>query len=320
MSHKLLLADDSITIQKVVELILSEEGFEIKAVNNGREALSAISQFKPDVVLADIEMPVMNGYQLCEKIKTNQDTKDIPVILLAGAFEPLDEEVAKNVMADDHIIKPFESLELINKINLVLVTKELAEEVPAVAEDVGASEVLSSAEELWTLEELEAEPASEEQVLAETPIEEEVSLEEALGTEEVAEVAAEEIAVGETLAEEVSAFPSPSASITPHIEVPSKEEFTDLCKKTLDERITSLLAGLDVRESLLNAFTPSVRDMAEKVLREISPQIVERVVTEMLQGALASLAKEVEGVIWETVPDLAETLIVKEIEKIKSEL
>jgi CheY-like chemotaxis protein len=320
MSHKLLLADDSITIQKVVELILSEEGFEIKAVNNGREALSAIPQFKPDVVLADIEMPVMNGYQLCEKIKTNQDTKDIPVILLAGAFEPLDEEVAKNVMADDHIIKPFESLELINKINLVLVTKELAEEVPAVGEDVGASDTLGSAEELWTLEEFEAEPASEEQVLAETPIEEEVSLEEALGTEEVAEVAAEEITVGETLAEEVSAFPSPAAGITPHIDVPSKEEFTDLYKKTLDERVTSLLAGLDVRESLLNAFTPSVRDMAEKVLREVSPEIVERVVTEMLQGALASLAKEVEKVIWETVPDLAETLIAKEIEKIKSEM
>ncbi len=319
MSHKLLLADDSITIQKVVELILSEEGFEIKAVNNGREALSAISQFKPDVVLADIEMPVMNGYQLCEKIKTNQDTKDIPVILLAGAFEPLDEEVAKNVMADDYIIKPFESLELINKINLVLVTKELAEEVPVVGEDVGASEALSSAEELWTLEEFEAEPASEEQALTETPIEEEVSFEEALGIEEVAEVAAEEIAIGDALAEEVSVSPSPAAWVTPHIEVPSKEEFTDLYRKTLDERVTSLLAGLDIRESLLNAFTPSVRDMAEKVLREISPEIVERVVREMLQSALASLAKEVEKVIWETVPDLAETMISKQIERIKSE-
>ena len=320
MSHKLLLADDSITIQKVVELILSEEGFEIKAVNNGREALSAISQFKPDVVLADIEMPVMNGYQLCEKIKTNQDTKDIPVILLAGAFEPLDEEVAKNVMADDYIIKPFESLELINKINWVLVTKELAEEVPVGGEDVGASEILSSAEELWTLEEFEAEPASEEQALTETPIEEEVSFEEALGTEEVAEVAAEEIAIGDALAEEVSASLSPAAWVTPHIEVPSKEEFIDLYRKTLDERVTSLLAGLDIRESLLNAFTPPIRDMVEKVLREISPEIVERVVSEMLQSALASLAKEVEKVIWETVPDLAETLIVKEIQKIRSEL
>ena len=155
MSHKLLLADDSITIQKVVELILAEEGFEIKAVNNGREALSAIPQFMPDVVLADIEMPLMNGYQLCEKIKTNPGTKDIPVILLAGAFEPLDEELAKNVMADDYIVKPFESVELINKVNGLLLSKEIGQGLPAEEEAVEISEVLGPAEELWTLEEIE---------------------------------------------------------------------------------------------------------------------------------------------------------------------
>ena len=71
MARKLLLADDSITIQKVVELVLAEEGFEIKAVNNGEEALAAAATFKPDIVLADIEMQKMNGYQLCEKLKMN---------------------------------------------------------------------------------------------------------------------------------------------------------------------------------------------------------------------------------------------------------
>src|SRR5512140_3123285 len=120
MAHKLLLADDSITIQKVVELVLAEEDFEIKSFGNGEDALQALSTFTPDVVLADIDMPKINGYELCEKIKQNPKTSGIPVILLAGAFEPIDEELASKVGADDSVIKPFESQELISKINSAL--------------------------------------------------------------------------------------------------------------------------------------------------------------------------------------------------------
>jgi len=127
VSQRLLLADDSITIQKVVELILAEEDFEIKSVNNGEEALAVISSFMPDIILADIEMPKVNGYQLCETIKRNPAMNSIPVILLTGAFEPIDEELAKQVQADDFIIKPFESQELISKINAVLTISSVAE-------------------------------------------------------------------------------------------------------------------------------------------------------------------------------------------------
>jgi CheY-like chemotaxis protein len=320
MSHKLLLADDSITIQKVVELILAEEGFEIKAVNNGREALSAIPQFRPDVVLADIEMPVMNGYQLCEKIKTGQDTKGIPVILLAGAFEPLDEELAKNVMADDYIVKPFESVELINKVNGVLISKEIGEEIPAAEEAVEVSEVLGSAEDIWTLEDIEAEPASEKAPFTETPVEEGVIFEDAFGKEEFAEVATEEIVLEEALAEVVSAPVAAAGHAIPQAEMPSKEEFAGIFRDMLNERLSSFLADLDMKEGLINVLVPPLKDMAEKVLREIAPAIVENVVREVLKDSLAPLSQEVERVIWETVPDLAEGLISEEIKKIRSEL
>ena len=93
MARKLLLADDSITIQKVVELVLAEEDFEIKSVSNGEDALNILSSFKPDIVLADIEMPKVNGYQLCDNIKKDPKLSHVPVILLAGAFEPIDEEL-----------------------------------------------------------------------------------------------------------------------------------------------------------------------------------------------------------------------------------
>ncbi|KWT92708.1 response regulator [Candidatus Magnetominusculus xianensis] len=120
MPKRLLLADDSITIQKVVELILSEEDFQIISVNDGQEALDKINKFNPSIVLADIEMPKVNGYELCKQIKANEKTKHIPVILLVGAFEPLNERSFKDCGASDHLIKPFESQEFLNKINAVL--------------------------------------------------------------------------------------------------------------------------------------------------------------------------------------------------------
>jgi len=95
MARRLLLADDSITIQKVVELVLTEEDFELRSFTNGADAYAAIEAFNPDIVLADIEMPKMNGYELCEKIKQNPKTANVPVILLAGAFEPIDENLAR---------------------------------------------------------------------------------------------------------------------------------------------------------------------------------------------------------------------------------
>src|SRR5512135_3763926 len=169
MAYKLLLADDSITIQKVVELVLAEEDFQIKSVSNGEDAINLLDSFKPDVVLADIEMPKVNGYNLCEKIKKNPLTSHVPVILLAGAFEPIDEELARQVGADDTVIKPFESQELISKINAALTmvsaeagevfaeaaegTFEIAEEAEELVAEEGV-EVAGVDEDLWAMEEV----------------------------------------------------------------------------------------------------------------------------------------------------------------------
>lgn len=328
MGYKLLLADDSITIQKVVELVLAGEGFDIKAANNGDEALAAMAEFRPDVVLADIAMPVMNGYQLCERIKKNPDTKDIPVIMLAGAFEPIDEELAQNVGADDYVVKPFESQELISKVNAVLASRVIGPETeaaePAVVADAAAEE------DLWTMEEFGAEAADEEAVMAETLLEEEPLTDETV-VEAVEEIEAAEAAevlseISPAIEEVITIEPEPMpAHIVPpappvNVELPSVEELAGLFRKAVDERVSAALAALDLREAVLSSIAPSISDSAEKVLWEVAPQLVEKLLKEMLQGALASLTKEVEKVIWETVPDLAETMIAREIEKIKSEM
>jgi CheY-like chemotaxis protein len=120
MSHKILLADDSITIQKVVNLTFSDEGINVVTVGNGELALKKLNEETFDLVLADIFMPGRNGYEVCEYVKTSPQTADVPVILLVGAFEPFDKSEAARVRADGHLTKPFESRILIETVKRML--------------------------------------------------------------------------------------------------------------------------------------------------------------------------------------------------------
>jgi CheY-like chemotaxis protein len=120
MVRKILLADDSITIQKVVNLTFSDEGIDVVTVGNGELALRKLNDVRPDIVLADIYMPGKNGYEVCEYIKTNSQFSQIPVLLLVGAFEPFDQAEALRVKADGHLTKPFESRALIATVTRLL--------------------------------------------------------------------------------------------------------------------------------------------------------------------------------------------------------
>lgn len=119
--RKLLLADDSITIQKVVNLTFADEGIEVISVGDGDSAMRKFDEFMPDLVMADVNMPGLNGYEVCRIIKVTEETKHIPVILLVGSFEPFDEAEAKEAGADDFLTKPFQSIrQLVNKVTDLL--------------------------------------------------------------------------------------------------------------------------------------------------------------------------------------------------------
>ena len=119
--HKLLLADDSVTIQKVVNLTFADEGIEVTAVGDGDAAMQKFVEAVPDLVMVDVNMPGVDGYRICEMIKQDDETKHIPVILLVGSFEPFDEEEARRVGADDFLTKPFQSIrQLVNKVSDLL--------------------------------------------------------------------------------------------------------------------------------------------------------------------------------------------------------
>jgi len=129
VKRKLLLADDSVTIQRVVELTFSGEDIEVVTVSDGEQAIARISSDPPDIVLADIAMPKKNGYEVAAFVKDNPALAHVPVLLLAGAFEPVDEERAKRVKCDGVLVKPFETHEVITRVRELIERERPAQPV-----------------------------------------------------------------------------------------------------------------------------------------------------------------------------------------------
>lgn len=120
MGGTLLLADDSITIQKVVELTFAETEHTVVTVGSGRDLFGRLAEVKPDVVLCDVVMPDMNGYEVCQTLKSDPNTLHLPVVLLTGTFEPFDRDRAVAAGCDAIVTKPFEARELINVVEDLL--------------------------------------------------------------------------------------------------------------------------------------------------------------------------------------------------------
>ncbi|MGH9856205.1 MAG: response regulator, partial [Acidobacteriota bacterium] len=130
MGNTILLADKSTTIQKIVQLTFADDDFKIHSVSDGQTALEMIPQIRPDLVLADISLPVKSGYEVCTAVRTDSQLSafsKIPVILLAGIYETMDEERArqveervKQVQANDFLSKPFDPQLLIKKVKQYL--------------------------------------------------------------------------------------------------------------------------------------------------------------------------------------------------------
>ena len=130
----ILLADDSITIQKVVELTFSDGPYVVTSVSDGSRAIAAALQLKPDVVLADVNMPHLTGYQVCTQIK--KELPGTPVLLMVGTFEHLDEVEVRHCRADGVVVKPFDSRVLITEVEQLV---ERAMERPSVGESPAMS-------------------------------------------------------------------------------------------------------------------------------------------------------------------------------------
>ena len=122
MSRSILLADDSPTIRRVVELSFVDTEFHVESVGSGSEALARLPVLRPDVVLVDVVMPGPTGYEVCRRIKDSD--RPVPVLLLAGTFETFDHELARDCGADGCLMKPFESRTLLDRVASLLAERD----------------------------------------------------------------------------------------------------------------------------------------------------------------------------------------------------
>jgi CheY-like chemotaxis protein len=120
VTSKLLLADDSVTIQRVIELTFADEDVQVLAVGDGQQAIERVKADRPDIVLADVGMPERDGYEVAAFIKNDPQLAHIPVLLLTGAFEPVDEVRARAVGCDGVLVKPFEPQMVISRVRDLL--------------------------------------------------------------------------------------------------------------------------------------------------------------------------------------------------------
>ncbi len=134
MPKTLLLADDSVVIQKLVGLSFANEDIELITVDNGDDAIARALEARPDLVLADVVMPGKNGYEVCQAIKQAPELAGTPVLLLTGTFEAFDQDRARAAGSDGHITKPFEARALVDCVNSMLAKASPGAAKPAASE------------------------------------------------------------------------------------------------------------------------------------------------------------------------------------------
>ncbi len=169
---KILVADDNSNVQKTVTLALADLGIEVVAVNNGEAAVRKLADVWPDLVLADIFMPVRNGYEVCEYVKKDSRFANVPVVLLVGAFDPLDEREAQRVGADGILKKPFVPPDPLISMVKMLLDRKLGER-PAAAEVAAKPAAVVAARSKSGGVAIAEKPPSSTQISEQVPEEEE---------------------------------------------------------------------------------------------------------------------------------------------------
>jgi len=337
--RKLLLADDSATIQKVIDLTFADEGVRVVAVGNGQDAIDKLLEESPDIVLADVFMPSPNGYEVCEYVKTNEKLKHIPVMLLVGSFEPFDEAEARRVGADDILTKPFQSIRrLIDRVGSLVSSPPVEKESPTA--ELPRTEEPEEEELFMDTEELEVTTADT------LPLDEEIAA-KAFGREENMETRVTDdssdvlLDLGDIEPVRASSDDDFVLDLDDEVAQPAYEAapMREFVEPQVKEAVAAV-GSYEVHSSFADTqevpYAPEVHDVAivepepepEPVFVEPAPTAVapatsistDQLSPEMID-AIARRAVElmsdkvIREIAWEVVPDLAELLIKKQLEE-----
>jgi CheY-like chemotaxis protein len=309
MAKTLLLADDSVTIQRVVELTFAHEDIRVVSIGDGPKAVQWIETERPDIVVADVGVPNLDGYAIVQHIKKSPALRHIPVLLLAGAFEPVDDVKARASGSDGVLVKPFEPKHLVARVKELLVESERwspAGKTPAAVGAPAAAAVAPAparpspfVEAAARADDRPAPPAAAAVSAPSTPRihqpekreatmepSAELEVDQTGGAPEPLEMPTSAIwgPGGST-----SASPAPAPAAAPHAKVSLATAFSEL------------LAAEQARPAQTGPTAP--------------PQIPEAAIEEAVRRILARMTGEA---VRQIVLDTAERLIREEIEKIKA--
>ena len=127
MARNVLVVDDEPNIVISIKFLMKQKGYEVRTASNGEEALQALNEKVPDLILLDVMMPKPDGYEVCQKIRATAKWKDIPVIMLTAKGREVEREKGFAMGADDYITKPFSTQELVAKVQAILEGKREGE-------------------------------------------------------------------------------------------------------------------------------------------------------------------------------------------------
>ncbi len=293
MAQKVLIADDSIASQRLLEMVLTRGGYNVVTVGSGVEVIDRVKEKQPDIALIDAVMPEVDGYQICETLKQTPDFKNLPIILLAGKHEEVDQEKGSKLVGKNAILtKPAKSTVILSKVKELLaqheavvaeqspvepaLAPEVIEEPPMVAEAYDFDEDSEELDMLVEDEILEEGAEFEEEIEMEEPSEE-IEMEEPSEEIDAAGVEPEEASWEEEPAE------VPTASVAETAQesigtVKLSDEKLDMIANEIAQRVAKRLVPALVLE-LTKSFmqVPMVKSALEeagkKMVKDLLPEI-----------------------------------------------
>jgi len=346
MSKTILLADDSVTIQKVIELTFMDQDCEVIAVSTGDEAVSRLDEMEPALVIADVHMPGANGYEVARHSKDR--FPGVPVLLLVGTFEPFDEGEMAASGADSHLKKPFDSQELLQLVNRLLESAATEADEPAQDAEPARAEPPTGPTPVPDAPAAFTPPAAPDQappsIGAETVRLDSLSPADLQGGEAAAagdaaaetpdDVGQESVTWGNLdleAVEEVEVELRPSRST----EVEAPADATPLSEQEADQSEPFRLSDPDSESFSLE---PDTSEASEPEVAEPAPSQAEAPAApaaveipstglsdedvERIARRVAELVgeKAVKEVAWEVIPDLAEVVIKDRIQQLENQV
>jgi CheY-like chemotaxis protein len=346
MEKRILVADDSLTIQKVVELTFADSGYRLTCVSNGKLALEAVRKDPPDLILADVVMPEKNGYEVCEEIKRNPATAAIPVLLLAGTFEPFDRERAERLGCDAIVSKPFDSHQLFRQVESFLARQ------PPVPRPTGADPLAATPIAVHPFPAVPPDPFHEDPGFAEEDFTGSIRnlrgfgrdepLESLYGPEDVDSALAAfqavepdspavEVRVGDRRAPDAARVtdplphrPAEPPSVADRPEAPAADDGrtqridtsgfrtpSDSAPSPQAAAVESRIAPASIPASALPPAAPAGHELSEAEIEALAERVARRVIEKLSEHIVREIA-------WDVVPETAELVVRERIRELES--